>query len=70
MGRKKVVLADDVELFLILEKTFFNREEFELITARSGREALEAIRERAGFGLPGSLYARNEWRRVLPDCEK
>ncbi|HEX2767916.1 MAG TPA: response regulator [Geobacteraceae bacterium] len=45
MSRKKVVLADDVELFLMLENTFFNREEFELITARSGREVLKVIRE-------------------------
>ncbi len=45
MERKKIVLADDVELFLMLEKTFFNREEFDLITARNGREALEAIRK-------------------------
>ncbi len=44
MERKKIVLADDVELFLMLEKTFFNREEFELITARNGGEALKAIR--------------------------
>jgi uncharacterized protein (TIGR02266 family) len=45
MERKKIVLADDVELFLSLEKSFFNREEFALITARNGREALAAIRE-------------------------
>jgi len=45
MSRKKVVLADDVELFLMLENTFFNREEFELISARSGREVLKVIRE-------------------------
>jgi uncharacterized protein (TIGR02266 family) len=45
MQRKKIVLADDVELFLMLEKTFFNREEFELITARNGEEALKAIQE-------------------------
>src|SRR5262245_40006043 len=45
MGRKKIVLADDVELFLMLEKTFFNRDEFELITARNGLEAYKVIRE-------------------------
>jgi len=45
MERKKVVLADDVELFLMLEKSFFKREEFELKTARNGSEALAAIRE-------------------------
>jgi uncharacterized protein (TIGR02266 family) len=46
MERKKIVLADDVDLFLFLEKTFFNREEFDLITASNGREALAAIREK------------------------
>jgi uncharacterized protein (TIGR02266 family) len=45
MERKKIVLADDVDLFLMLEKSFFNREEFDLITARNGREALAAIRQ-------------------------
>ena len=45
MGRKKIVLVDDVELFLMLEKTFFSREDFELITARNGQEAFTAIRE-------------------------
>ena len=44
-GRKKIVLVDDVELFLMLEKTFFSREEFELTTARNGKEDFEAIRE-------------------------
>lgn len=44
MERKKVVLADDVELFLMLENTFFNRDEFEVITARGGRELLKIIR--------------------------
>ncbi len=44
MERKRIVLADDVELFLMLEKSFFNREEFDLKTAHNGREALEAIR--------------------------
>ena len=45
MSRAKIVLADDVELFLMLEKTVFNREEFELITGRDGRAILKIIRE-------------------------
>jgi uncharacterized protein (TIGR02266 family) len=45
VNRKKIVLADDVELFLMLEKTVFNREEFELITARDGRAILKIVRE-------------------------
>jgi len=40
---KKVLLADDVELFLELEKTFFRREGFELLVARSGREAYDMV---------------------------
>ena len=42
--RWRVLLADDVELFLELEKTFLQREDIELIVARDGREALETIR--------------------------
>ncbi len=41
--RKKVLLVDDVELFLELQKTFFRRESFELLVARNGREAYETI---------------------------
>ena len=52
MERKKVVLADDVELFLMLENTFFNRDEFEVITARGGRELLKIIR----VSNPGMVF--------------
>lgn len=43
--RKKILLADDVELFLEMEKSFFKRGEFDLLVARSGEEALTIIRE-------------------------
>lgn len=46
MGKKKVLLADDVELFLELEKTFFRREDVDLLVARNGLEALEIAREK------------------------
>lgn len=36
----KVLLVDDVELFIELEKTFFRREQFRILTAVSGEEAL------------------------------
>jgi uncharacterized protein (TIGR02266 family) len=42
--RWKVLLADDVELFLELEKTFLQREDCALLVARNGREALEIAR--------------------------
>jgi len=45
MNKKKVLLVDDVELFLELEKTFFRREEVELLIARSGLQAIEIIRK-------------------------
>jgi uncharacterized protein (TIGR02266 family) len=44
MGRKRIVLTDDVELFLMMENTFFNREEFELISVRGGQELLKIAR--------------------------
>lgn len=46
-ARKKVLLVDDVELFVELEKTFFHRANVTLLVARNGLEALDlAHRER------------------------
>jgi len=44
MAKKKVILVDDVELLIELERTFLRREEVQLFTARDGVEALEIIR--------------------------
>ncbi len=42
--QKKILLVDDVKLFIELEKTFFQRKKaFQVLTAGSGREALEII---------------------------
>lgn len=43
--RRKVLLADDVSLFLELEKTFLKRADIDLLVARNGREALELARK-------------------------
>ncbi|MFA7404789.1 MAG: SpoIIE family protein phosphatase [Pelobacteraceae bacterium] len=45
MRKRKILLADDPELFLRLEKTFLHRDEFELITTDSGKKALSLARE-------------------------
>lgn len=45
MERKKILLVDDVHLFLEQEKTFFQRSFFDLLQASSGVEALKIIRE-------------------------
>ena len=39
----KILLVDDVELFLELEKSFLDGLGYEILTARSGEEALESI---------------------------
>ncbi|GAB6081342.1 response regulator [Desulfuromonas carbonis] len=44
MPPMKILLADDVELFLELEKTFFRREGFTLLIARNGQEAVDLVR--------------------------
>lgn len=41
---KKVLLADDVRLFLEVTKSFFNRENLQVTIAQGGREALKAAR--------------------------
>ena len=45
MEKKKILLVDDVHLFLEQEKTFFHRGQFELLLADNGNEALRIIRE-------------------------
>lgn len=41
MEKKKVLLPDDEELLEVMAKTFFRREKFELLVARTGRQAYE-----------------------------
>lgn len=43
----RILLVDDVELFLELEKTFFRREDVDLLVARSGEEALSLVAKEA-----------------------
>jgi uncharacterized protein (TIGR02266 family) len=38
---RKILLGDDIALFLELEQTFFRRDGVELLVARNGRQALE-----------------------------
>ncbi len=42
-NQRKILLADDVNFFLTLEKSFLQRDEIEIIVARNGREAYELI---------------------------
>lgn len=46
MAATTVLIADDVKLFLKIEKTFLTRAGFEVITAENGQRALELARER------------------------
>jgi uncharacterized protein (TIGR02266 family) len=43
MSKKTILLADDTQFFLELEKSFFRREDFTLVTASNGLEALELV---------------------------
>ena len=43
--QKKVLLVDDVDLLIELEKTFFWRVEIDLLVARDGLEALQIIKD-------------------------
>lgn len=51
---RKILLGDDIDLFLELEQAFFRREGVDLLVARSGRKALEmAVAERPDLVLLG-----------------
>lgn len=44
MEKRKILLVDDVSLFIQLEKSFLSRDLFEISTARSGKDALSSAR--------------------------
>jgi len=43
--RKKILIVDDVLVFTQLQRTLLNRQDFTLLTVRSGREAIDKARE-------------------------
>jgi uncharacterized protein (TIGR02266 family) len=45
MEKKKILLVDDIRLFLEQETSLFNRDYFEVLVAHNGFEALDIIRE-------------------------
>jgi len=45
MVKKKILLVDDVQIILDKEKTFFDRENFHLLMANSGVDAVSIVRE-------------------------
>ena len=45
MEKRKILLVDDVNLFLEQEKSFLNKEEFRLLSAHNGVEALKMVME-------------------------
>ena len=42
---KKILIVEDVQMFVQIQKTLLNRQDFTLLTPRTGQEALEAARE-------------------------
>ena len=52
MDKKKILLVDDIRLFLEQETNLFNRDDFEILVARNGIEALEIIKET----IPDMVY--------------
>lgn len=43
--RKKILLADDIELFLEMERNFLQRDDVDLVIAKGGQKTLDLIRE-------------------------
>lgn len=59
MEKKKILLADDIELFLELERNFLQRDDLDLLIAKDARKALEMVKQHApqiaflGMKMPG-----------------
>ena len=54
--RKKILIVDDVQTFIQLQKTLLNRQDFTLLTVRSGREAIHKAREESPDLILVDLY--------------
>ena len=52
---KKILLADDIELFLELERNFLRRDDLDLLIAKDGRKALEMIKDQFSASVSYSL---------------
>jgi len=44
MRKKRILIADDIEMFILLQISFLDRQRFDIFTARSGSETLEKAR--------------------------
>ena len=60
MYSRTILVADDVPLFLEMAKEFFRREQVEVLTATSGREALDIVRRKAPDLVLLDLYMPGE----------
>jgi uncharacterized protein (TIGR02266 family) len=71
--RKKILLADDLDVFLEMERNFLQRDDLDLLIARNGNTALAMIREQApqaaflDLKMPG-LSGLECCRRVKADA--
>ena len=45
MEKRRILVAEDTELFLEIQSSFLKRDSFELFTARSGQEAIDMARQ-------------------------
>ncbi|MCM2359779.1 MAG: response regulator [Geobacteraceae bacterium] len=52
MAKKRILLADDVQLFLEMEKTFLSRDAFDVQVAHNGKEVLDALAQ----GTPNLIF--------------
>lgn len=56
---KKILLADDIELFLEMERNFLQRDDLDLLISKDGRKALDMVKRHApqiaflGYQMPG-----------------
>lgn len=72
--KMKILLADDIELFLEMERNFLQRADLDLLIAKDGRKALEMVRERKpqlaflGVNMPG-LSGEECCRAIKGDTE-
>ena len=65
--RKKILIVDDVLVFTQLQRTLLNRQDFTLLTVRSGREAIDKA---GSCSECGECLERCPYQLPIPDLIK
>ena len=65
---KKILLVDDSNTVLMMERMILNKGPYDLVTARDGQEARESFEQRGVRPVLDLVFLRWTWTVPSPSC--